>query len=86
MTVRARIVATAASTALPPLFKVASPASTASAPPATTAPFLPDASHVPASLGGDWAHAAKGGENEAENQNDLQEVGPEGSPLPIRSR
>src|SRR2546425_293461 len=43
----ARMVVTAASTALPPLLSIAMPASTASCPPAATAPFLPAACHVP---------------------------------------
>ena len=41
MTLRARIVATAASVALPPAFRTSIPASTASRPPAATAPSWP---------------------------------------------
>src|SRR6516165_4829908 len=43
VTLRAKIVVTAASTALPPFFKDARPAATASLPPAQTAPCLPSA-------------------------------------------
>src|SRR5687767_15679685 len=44
VTLKARIVAAAASAAFPPRFSVSSPAATASAPPPTTAPFVPVAS------------------------------------------
>ena len=44
-----RIVATAASMALPPSLSTDKPASTASAPPATTAPRAPVACHCPTS-------------------------------------
>jgi hypothetical protein len=43
VTLRAKMVVTAASTALPPFFKAARPAATASLPPAQIAPCLPSA-------------------------------------------
>src|SRR5262245_57007512 len=67
VTLRAKIVAAAASTALPPALRISSPASTAPWPPAATAPFLPLPDHVPGRdgcrfcsgcAGSGWADAA----------------------------
>src|SRR5262245_1023302 len=48
VTLRASMVATAASAAVPPPLRTARPASTASCPPAATAPWVPVAFQVPA--------------------------------------
>src|SRR5262245_527069 len=58
VTLSARMVAAAASAALPPAFRISRPASTAPCPPATTAPLLPDAFQFWDARA--WARAAAG--------------------------
>src|SRR5215831_3889240 len=58
VTLRARIVAAAASAAFPPPLRICRPAATASAPPALTAPWLPVASE-PGSVSSARPHNVK---------------------------